>query len=341
MPCLPSALQVASRLALGAALTLAALGCAPPGSSELAEEELALDEDALETATIRFAADWSETVDGELRAGASARIVFDPARLPRCRGTQGGIPQWSIGASWLLRGTDGSEHRGSGTVAGLNAGSPVVVDLPVAGELSVWFELTDRWGCHEYDSNFGEDYVFDVGGPEGAPGWVGNAASVISRATCDGGYACEASRVPLENGFRFDTWARQRAAIAGVYFDVWEEGVTDRDDAEIWREVDAQVHVRFDGQEATTMRYADFLRRVGNDARFELRLRTIDPFHAMPSQVPADGCPDVALELSEDGFYVRTSVEITFSADGVDLAPASGSYVGVFEDYASPYAACL
>src|SRR5690606_14938332 len=107
------------------------------------------------------------------------------------------------------------------------------------------------------------------------------------------------------------------------------------------REVDARVHVRFDGQEAFTMRYADVFGRVGNDARFQLALRQIDPFHAMSSQVPADACPDVALETSPDGFHVHTSVELTFEADGVVLAPEAGSYVGVFEDYAQPYAACL
>src|SRR5690606_17808987 len=98
---------------------------------------------------------------------------------------------------------------------------------------------------------------------------------------------------------------------------------------------------RFDGQEAFTMQYADYLQRVGNDARFELGLRDLDPFFMMPSQVAPEQCPDVALETTPDGLHVRAHVEITFEADGVPLAPASGAYVGTFEDHAAPYAACL
>ena len=330
----------AVRLAL-ASLLLATAACVPPGTATTEDEDLVAGEDALESATITFGQDWSETVDGDLVAGESVRIVYDDARLPGCRGTQGGVPQWAITAHWRLVGNDGSEHGGSAAVAGLNAGAPVVVETPVAGALSVWFELTDRWGCHAWDSNHGEDYDFEVAPAPGTPGWVGNAAVVLSRLTCDGGLPCESTRQPLDQGFVFDTWARQRAAIKAVYFDVWEPGVTDRDGVEVWREVDARVHVRFDGQAASTMEYADFLQRVGNDARFELGLRDLDPFFMMPSVVPAEQCPDVALVLSPDGQYVRTQVEITFEADGVPLAPASGAYVGTFEDHAQGYAACL
>lgn len=324
-----------------ASLLLATAACAPPGMAASDDEDLVAGEDALESATITFGRDWSETVEGELRAGESVRIVYDEARLPQCRGTQGGVPQWAITAHWLLRGSDGSEHVGSAAVAGLNAGAPVVIETPVAGELSVWFELTDRWGCHAWDSNLGEDYRFAVAADAGAPGWVGNASFVISRLTCDGGLPCDSTRKPLDQGFVFDTWARQRAAIKAVYFDVWEPGVTDRDGVEIWRAIDARVHLRFDGQEAFTMHYADFLQRVGNDARFELGLRDVDPFFMMPSVVSAEQCPDVALELSPDGQTVRAHLEITFEADGVVLAPASGAYVGTFEDHAQGYAACL
>ena len=114
------------------------------------------------------------------------------------------------------------------------------------------------------------------------------------------------------------------------------------DNPDLWKQVDAQVHYRFAGQQAFSTRYVDFFRRVGNDARYEVRLRNLDPFHAMPSVVPADQCPAAALELSEDGFYVKTTVELYFTADAVDIRPESGdTFVGRFEDYAAPYAACL
>ena len=318
---------------------LALAGCAPGGAREEAGEERADESsEALGGAILTFGADWSATVTGKLRAGDPIEIRYDEARLPRCRGDQGGVPQWAITAYYQV--DDGDVL--SVPVVGANAASPVVIVPPSSGELALWFQVTNRWGCMEYDSNFGDDYTFTVGAPAGQPGWVGNGASVISRWTCDDGGPCESARTSLSQAFRFDTWARQRATVAGLYFDVWEEGVTDFDNSELWRQVDAQVHVRFSGEEAFSSRYVDFFRRVGNDARYELRLRSLDPFHAMPSVVAADACPAGALSLTPDGNYVTTEVEFYFTADAVELRPAPGeTFKGRFEDYASPYAACL
>lgn len=318
-------------------VTLAA--CAPGGASEeVGEEETDASEEALGGAILTFGADWSETLTGKIRAGDPVELRYDEARLPRCRGEQGGVPQWAITAYYQV----GDGDVLSVPVAGLNASSPTMIVPPASGDLAVWFQVTNRWGCMEYDSNFGDDYTFKVSAAVGEPGWVGNGASVISRWTCDDGGPCDAARVDAAQGFRFDTWARQRAAVAGLYFDVWEEGVTDFDNAELWRQVDAQIHVRFSGQQAFSSRYVDFFRRVGNDARYEVRLRTLDPFHAMPSVVPAEACPEAALSLTADGFYVTTEVEYYFTADNVELRPAPGqTYKGRFEDYAAPYAACL
>jgi hypothetical protein len=146
----------------------------------------------------------------------------------------------------------------------------------------------------------------------------------------------------LEEAFTFGTWARQRATIAGLYFDVWEEGVTDWKNPDLWKEVDVQFHYRFAGQAAFSSRYVDFFQNVGNDARYELRLRNIDPFFAMPSVVAEENCPAAELSVTPDGQYVSTEVEYYFSADGVELRPESGgTFIGRFEDYVGPYAACL
>jgi len=324
-------------LLLGSLVSFLALGCAPQGAESDGAEDTAEAEGALGEARITFGADFSESVSGKLRAGDPIEIVYDPARLPDCRGEQNGIPQWAITAFYQVG--DGDVHTVS--VAGLNAGPQTFVVPAAKGTLQVWFQVTNRWGCNAYDSDFGENYRFSVSAPVGQPDWAGNAASVVTRQTCAGG-PCDDNRVSLEQGFIYGTWARQRATVAGLYFDVWEEGVTDFDNADLWKQVDAQVHFRFSGETAFTTRYVDFFRRVGNDARYQVLLRTIDPFFAMPSVVAPEQCPAGELTLSSDGMYVGTDIELYFSADGVEVRPAPGeTYKARFEDYAGPYAACL
>jgi hypothetical protein len=316
---------------------VAALAACAPGEPDVEAEEAAQTEDALGTAKITFGGDFSETVSGKLRAGDKIEIAYDTSRLPTCRGEQNGIPQWAITAYWRV----GSGELHMVALAGLTNGQEPFIVPDAKGTLEVWFEVTNRWGCHEYDSDFGQNYKFKVAAPLGEPDWAGNAASVINRATCSGG-PCDENRNILDSGFVFDTWARQRATIAGLYFDVWEEGVTDFDNPDLWKQVDAQMHYRFAGQSAFSTRYVDFFSRVGNDARYQVLLRTLDPFYAMPSVVPVEQCPQAELELSADGFYVTTTVEIYFTADTVDVRPENAeTFVGRFEDYAAPYAACL
>lgn len=324
-------------LSFAPVLCVGFLAACAPGEPEDIEEAAADSEEALGEPRITFSASYTETVEGKLRAGDPIEIKYDPARLPSCRGEQNGTPQWAITAFYRVNG--GDVHTIA--VAGLMAAAPALLAPEKAGTLEVWFQVTNVWGCNAYDSDFGQNYKFSIAAPVGQPGWAGNAASVIQRWTCDGG-PCDHHRVSLDQGFVYDTWARQRAAVAGLFFDVWEEGVTDFDNPDLWKQVDAQVHYRFAGQEAFTTRYVDFSKRVGNDARYQVLLRTIDPFFAMPSVVSEEQCPAAALTLSPDGQYVRTEVEAYFTADGVEIRPAPGAtFKGRFEDYAGPYAACL
>jgi hypothetical protein len=310
------------------------VGCSSGGSSA---EVDALGQDALGTTTITFGADWSETSSGVLRAGDPIQISYDASRLPTCRGTQGGIDQWAISA--FYRAAGGDIH--TITLAGLSAQNPAVIVPEAKGDLEVWFEGNNVWGCNELDSAYGKNYHFKVAASHSEPDWVGNAASVINRETCDNG-PCDANRVGLEQGFTYDTWSRQRAAVAGLYFDVWEDGVTDWDNPDLWKEVDAQIHFRFAGQQAFSTSYVDFDKRLGNNARYQTQLSALDPFHGMPSVVPQNACPAATLDVSPDGQYVTTDVDYYFTIDSFELRPAPGqTYHGHFEDYAGPYSACL
>lgn len=315
--------------------SLASSACTPASPSSSAEDLTDSTNTALSEATITFTADWAENVAGVLVEGGVVHLAYDEARLAACRGSEGGKPQYAVTAH--VRSADGGVQ--DVVVAGLNAPSNPSVHLQGVGDIEVWFESTNKWGCHAWDSNLGENYTFHVVEDPQLPDWIGNAASVTSRETCDGG-PCDASRQDLAGGFAFDSWTRERAAIASLYFDVWEPGVTDFDNGDLWRQLDAQIHVRWAGQEAFETHYADIVGRVGNDARYGVSLKALDPFrYPLPE---TDGCTAGTMETTPDGQSARAAVEFYFTVNGKELRPASGAtYHGTFDGPLSAYPACL
>ncbi|NMO18093.1 hypothetical protein HPC49_50210 [Pyxidicoccus fallax] len=118
--------------------------------------------------TITFndgSAGWSIVQSAPLVPGGQVKIIYDTDRLPGCRGTINGNPAWSVTGSYQLNdGTVGSFYAGGG--ANYPGQSPeAVLDLPENGSLALWFHISNRWGCREWDSNYGNNFRFDVGGP--------------------------------------------------------------------------------------------------------------------------------------------------------------------------------
>lgn len=322
-------------LSLASCAVLSSCAAAPgtsTGSSALEESE----------AVLHFDGAWNEWTEGTLRAGRTIRIDYDISRLP-CRDSRYGRPAWSIQVHHRMNGGPVSTTAILGHEAYPGANSQTI-DLTEEGVLEVWFENTSVSGCHVWDSSFGENYRYEVTEDPRAPGWMGNAVSVISRATCDDGRACDADRVPLsssvEGRFRYDTWARQRAAIRQVSFDVWKAGVTDRADSELWRELDVRVHYRYGAESEWQWEYVDLERRVGNDARYTVRLIELDP-QGGNTRTTRESCPDAPLTLDPTGMYVRTPIELYFTVNGHALRADDGqSFRGEYEDYAGLYAPC-
>ncbi|MEZ4391412.1 MAG: DUF6209 family protein [Polyangiales bacterium] len=304
-------------------LCLLAASCAPEGAVDEGgfAQELATD------ATITFDAQWNERLQGALVAGRSVRIAYDAARLRGCRGEMYGRPAWSI-TGWM-RGANGVAQ--SFTVAPTE-GETVTVALPrVAGPVSFWFQNNNRWGCNAWDSDHGNNYTFTVGPDPRSPGWIGDAAVVISRATCDG-TACEADRRSLDAPWRYDTYARQRAALRAVFFDVWKEGVTDRDNPSLWQQLDVRLYYRLRAHDEFAYRPVNFDRRVGNNARYRFDLATLDPLADSPT--PSEGCPAAELSPDPDGVYVSAEVEYYVTVNGVTLrTPAGENFRGRYTNY--------
>lgn len=322
------------RLALVTTLVLSAFGCVgqPDALDEGASSQ------AVTTPTLTFAGDFTQRASTTLRLGQSARVAYDPARLPGCRGDQGGVPQWSI--TGYARIADGPVV--SFPVAGLNAPTTApTIDLDRVGELQMWFHATNRWGCSAYDSSFGNNYRFSVELPPNAPSWVGNGNWVVSRATCATG-PCDADRHALTESFDYGTWARQRAAIRAVYFEVYKAGTTDRDNPDLWRELDVQVLSRpVGGTGSWRSQYVRLDGRAGNNARYAILLRELDPL-GENTVTRREDCPAAPLTRSADGMYVSTELEYFVRVNGVEYRPSpGGAFRGTFTQYRGLFDLCL
>lgn len=265
-------------------------------------------------ARLVFAADFSESQIGGIVPGGQVRVEYDVARLPQCRHFSNGYELWDITAH--LR------WEPSGAVVGASVrGGAATFAVPADAQRAVlWFENTSAIGCQAWDSNYGANYAFAVLAP---PAWAGNASVRLSRDTDD---TCGGGGL---DGFSFDTWTRQRAAITNACVQVWQPGITDVDGGAIHDSLDVRVAWRGAGTGGWRTAPAHFDRRVGNDARFAFDLRTIDPFAPYH-------CPDVPTAPTPDGQYVTAPIELYFVVNGTDVRGAGGApFTGAFVDYVS------
>lgn len=334
---------MSSRLPLAATLVFfastTALGCAAP----TAEEPLdTTQESALgAAATIHFKADGSVSTTGEVRSGARVAVVYDEDRMPTCRGDLAGGPGWTVTGYYRLG--DGAVR--SFTAAGLSPdGSKPVFELPKAlpgTTLEMWFHNTSRWGCSAWDSAYGQNFRFATVAPASAPDWAGDLRLLNTRMSCWGSDACERERRPAPDGaFTFETWTRQRAAVTELSFEVYEPGTTDWEDPDTWRKLDVQMVSRFGATGPFASRYVSLQKRSGNNARYAVNLRELDPFKFWNTPRDRSECP--RLPMRKTGGYVEVDLEYHFVVNGVELRPAGGGeYKGTFVEYGGPFEICF
>jgi hypothetical protein len=107
---------------------------------------------------------WREKLSATLTKGGKLRIDYNPERLPQCRGEANGLPAWSISGYARINGgpIDSFEVAGHSPSSGTEQ---PVLELTQAGELELWFQVTNRWGCSTYDSRFGQNYRFRIAEP--------------------------------------------------------------------------------------------------------------------------------------------------------------------------------
>lgn len=161
------------------------------------------------------------------------------------------------------------------------------------------------------------------------PGWMGNTAVSIHREP--------SGRPTPADRFTFDTWARQRASTTQFQFDVWAQGTTDRDNPDLWRDLDVQVHYRYGGQGEYKTDYVNFDRRNGNDARYSLELRKFDPWSKdgistsnPPSDIPITEVKNAQGRVTSH----EAKMEFFITVNGQELRPGEGrNFEGTYVNY--------
>lgn len=119
--------------------------------------------------TIAFeAGDFAVETKGKLVAGSKVVVTYDPARLPACRGNVGGGgPGWSITGYASFNGQPATTFEATRLTADKKdrEAAPYELKLPEGGDLALWFQVSSRFGCSEFDSQYGQNFHFDVAGP--------------------------------------------------------------------------------------------------------------------------------------------------------------------------------
>ncbi|MDF1562823.1 MAG: DUF6209 family protein [Deltaproteobacteria bacterium] len=119
-----------------------------------------------------FDAGWGESRHGTLRQGGFLRVQYQLDRLPHCRGTHNGHPAWDVVAHARFL-PEGQHLQGSVRQLISNAGIPTneatertwQLEIPENAEsIELWFENYTGAGssCVAWDSNYGENYHFEV-----------------------------------------------------------------------------------------------------------------------------------------------------------------------------------
>jgi hypothetical protein len=114
------------------------------------------------TTVITFDGDWNEKASGPIRAGHRVIVRYDISRLPGCTGGMYGQPAYRVMGNYLVDGGEPRLFEVSKVENGELVAAEAAIEVPRGRELTFFFHVSNRWGCMEYDSNFGENYHFPI-----------------------------------------------------------------------------------------------------------------------------------------------------------------------------------
>lgn len=136
-------------------------GCGVESSALVINDERSstVQSDLTSQATLQFSADWTVRQSAALVNGGELRIEYSTQRIQDCLGMQNGQPAWVATAHYVL----GDAPERTVQVAGYStSGIPSMLQLDREGPLTLWFEVTNVWGCRWIDSAYGQNFHFNV-----------------------------------------------------------------------------------------------------------------------------------------------------------------------------------
>lgn len=105
-----------------------------------------------------FTADGSEDLPRMVKAGDQLVVHYEPERLAQCAGSTGGNAAWSVTVNYQVDGGAVKKLLVTRAEGPDLVPSDPEITLPRGRDLALWFEATNRWGCHAYDSNSSANY---------------------------------------------------------------------------------------------------------------------------------------------------------------------------------------
>jgi hypothetical protein len=151
--------------------------------------------------------------------------------------------------------------------------------------------------------------------------WAGLPSVTIARYAPD---PCDNGQHALgDTPVIYDDWARQRATIRNVCFEVWSPGITDWDNPDFWKQLDVQVHYRYGNAGAYRSAYVSSIDRRGNNRRYAWSLYlSLDPTSYVAS-IAAVKAPFEILSETAEWAQIASNLQFYFTVNGRALKTAS------------------
>jgi hypothetical protein len=152
--------------------------------------------------------------------------------------------------------------------------------------------------------------------------WAGLPSVTIARYAPD---PCDNGQHALgDTPVIYDDWARQRATIRNVCFEVWSPGITDWDNPDFWKQLDVQVHYRYGTTGAFASKYVSSIDRRYNNRRYAWSLdSSLDPTQYVASVAAVKGAFEILSETNEWA-QIAARMQFYFTVNGRELKSPSG-----------------
>lgn len=161
---------------------------------------------------------------------------------------------------------------------------------------------------------------------DGGPLWAGLTSLTIERYAAD---PCNDGRHAFgDEPYVYGSWARERAGVRNICFEVWQPGVTDWDNPDFWQQLDVQVHFRYGSSGPFQNAYVNSNGRRGNNRRYGWSLDyQLDPMVFVPS-LPQMKAPFRIISESDGWAFVEADMEVYFTVNGRALrTPSNKPYL--------------